>query len=268
MILRYFFRDILRRWPAWDRASKISLGTAIVLLLGLLWLGFVGPQQVQLPARFGAFGLLLTMQLLFFWGNRRSISPYHQAQQHFLAGDYASARKILEQIPDSGRASVDALVLLGNSYRHLGQFELSESALRRALQEKPDYHYALFADGKLSLVTGRFADANDQLERALESGAPKLVHFDAGLAYFVQDEMKKAGQHFAEFLAEEDGEPEKAMLATFCQSLIGDGAPPPESAIRLYASLWQDEAIKYSNTPYGRTLGELAARLQQQIQFT
>lgn len=266
MIFRYFFRDLLHRLPTWDPASKASLGIAVVLLLLLIWLGFVGPQEIQVPARFGAFGLLLTMQLLFFWGNRRSISPYHRAQQHFLDGEFVIARKILEQLPESGRASVDALVLLGNTYRHLGEFDLGERALQRALQHKPDYHYALYAAGKLLLVTGRFEQASEQLERALETGAPGLVHFDAGLARFMQDDTTSAMQHFARFLAGDIDESEKAMLATFCQSLIGNGEPPPASEIRQKTSFWKEEATKHAQSPYGSKLLELVEIMRLHIQ--
>ena len=110
-------RDMARRLPEWDRSVKLGLGLAVALLIPLLALGFGGPEAVRLPARIGAFGTLVTAQLLFLWANRRDISPYHQAQQRFIAGDYPRARSILENIPESSHVSVDALVLLGNCYR-------------------------------------------------------------------------------------------------------------------------------------------------------
>ena len=116
-------RDLTRRLPEWDVSAKLSLAIAIMLLILLLGVGFLGPQAIRFPARIGAFGLLVTIQLLFLWGNRRDASPYHQAQQHFIARDYQAARELLEPLPAAGRASVDALVLLGNSYRHLGQLD-------------------------------------------------------------------------------------------------------------------------------------------------
>ena len=266
MILRYLFRDLRRRLPSWDPASKLSLGIAIVLLLLLFWLGIEGPQSLRIPARFGAFGLLLTVQLIFFWGNRRAISPYHQAQRHFVAGDYGSARKILEQIPDSGRASVDALVLLGNTYRHLGEFELGRKTLQRALQLKPDYHYAWYAAGKLSLVAGRFGEAADELERALATGAPALVHFDAGLARFMHGEQARAIEHFSRYCAGATDEPEKVALVRICQFIADQSDLPHASEIGDHLSLWQDEAAKYAGTPYGENLGELVEQMPLQVQ--
>lgn len=266
MILRYFFRDLLRRWPRWDPASKLALEIAIVLLLLLFWLSIDGPQVIRLPARFGAFGLLLTAQLIFFWGNRRAISPYHQAQRYFVAGDYVSARRILEQIPESGRASVDALVLLGNTYRHLGALELGQKTLQRALQLKPDYHYARYAAGKLALVAGRFGEAADELEQALATGAPGLVHFDAGLARFMHGELNKAMEHFSLYGAGASDEPEKAALIRICQCIASQIDLPHASEIGDHLSVWQDEAAKYAGTPYGKRLGELVERMRQRVQ--
>ena len=265
MIFRYLFRDLLYRLPRWDPASKLSLGIAVVLLLLLFWLGIEGPPETQLPARFGAFGLLLTLQLLFFWGNRRAISPYHQAQRHFVAGEYAAARKVLEQIPESGRASVDALVLLGNTYRHLGEFELGQSALQRALQLKPDYHYARYAAGKLSLVSGGFREAADELERALAAGAPSFAHFDAGLARFMTDDLAMAMDHFSRYCADESDEAEKIMLARYLQFMADQSDPPHPSEIEAHLSLWQNEAVKYVQTPYGKKLGELVELMRHRI---
>ena len=134
MMIWQVARDLTRRLPEWEASAKLSLAIAIVLLLLLLAVGFAGPAAIQFPARIGAFLLLVTIQLLFLWGNRRDASPYHQAQQRFIAGDYAGARDLLETMPDRGRASVDALVLLGNSYRHLAQFDAAQAALRRRWQ--------------------------------------------------------------------------------------------------------------------------------------
>ena len=148
-------RELARRRTAWDAPLKWSLGLAGLLLVALLVLGFAGPEEIRQPARIGAFGSLVTLQLLFLWGNRRDLSPYHQAQAHFIAGDYQAAREILEAIPESGRASVDALTLLGNSYRHLGQFETSGRALERALALKPESSFGAFQHGEIAPGQGR-----------------------------------------------------------------------------------------------------------------
>ena len=90
-------RDLTRRLPEWDASAKLSLAIAVSLLFLLLVVGFIGPDPLRFPARIGAFGLLVTIQLLFLWANRRDASPYHQAQQHFIDGDYHTARALLEE---------------------------------------------------------------------------------------------------------------------------------------------------------------------------
>ena len=96
MMIWQVARALTRRLPEWDASAKLSLAIAILLLLLLLGVGFLGPDAVQFPARIGAFGLLVTIQFLFLWGNRREASPYHQAQKQFIAQDYQAARELLE----------------------------------------------------------------------------------------------------------------------------------------------------------------------------
>ena len=265
MIFRFLFRDLLGRMGEWDAASRISFLVASTLLIFLLLLGFFGPQAIRFPARIGAFGLLLTLQLVIFWGNRRLISPYLQAQQHFLAGDYSSARDTLEQIPESDRTSVDALVLLGNCYRHLGQFARSKHAIEHALQLKPDYHYALYALGKLNLVTAAYHEASDAFEQALASGAPDLVQFDMGQANFLLGNSETATKHLGRFCSRATDEPEKLMLATYLLHIMGSGEHPSAAEIHEHISYWREEALKYAATDFGKALQSQVDELSTKI---
>ncbi|MDE2859000.1 MAG: tetratricopeptide repeat protein [Chloroflexota bacterium] len=255
MIFGHFLRDLYKRLPEWDRSSRLSLYLAVILLVLLLLAGFLGPEEIRLPSRFGAFALLLTLQLLFFWGNRRAISPYREAQQHYVRGEYESARDLLELIPDTQRGSVDALALLGNCYRQLGQLDKSRAAINRALELKPDYHYALYAAGKLSLVGGEYHDARVCFEGALAAGTPDLVHFDLGqVCYYLGS--PDAESHLHKFKAASRDEPAKAIMATYYLldiSKAGAWAPllTPEAS-----AYWLDEAKRYQQTEYGKRLHE------------
>ena len=254
MMLRHLLGDLAQRVPEWDLASKAALGLGIALLLPLLLLGFLGPEPVQLPAKVGAFGLLLTIQFLVLWGNRRVISPYHRAQQHFINGDYMNARDILERVPESGRPSVDALVLLGNVYRHLGQFDQSRAALEHALGLKPDYHFALYGLGKLSLVTGGYEAAGHLIAKALLSGAPDVVQFDLGQAFYLLGNDEKSNHYFNNIRATVDDEPAQSMLLGYYRYQMGTGKRPSNRSIRDHIRFWQQEAMKYRQTPYGAAL--------------
>ena len=267
MMLRRALGDLIGQIPQWDPASKMALGISLVLFLLLLPLGFFGPEPIQLPAKSGAFGLLLTMQLLVLWGSRRVLSPYHQAQQHFIDGDYAAARDILEGIPDSGRKSVDALTLLGNVYRHLGDLDKSRAALQHALQLRPDYHFTLYGLGKLKLVAGDYEAASCFIRKALSSGAPDIVQFDLGQAFYLLGKHRQANQCFDNIHSIIDEAPAQVVLMDYYRHQMQGGASPSPSAIREGIQFWRQEAGKYRHTPYGAALQKdvaaLKARLEQ-----
>ncbi len=254
-------RDLARRLPEWDASVKLALALAVVLLIFLLALGFGGPQEIQLPARIGAFGLLATLQILFIWANRRDISPYHQAQSHFVAGDYQAARSTLEGIPESSRVSVDALVLLGNCYRHLSLFEQSGAALGRALQIKPRHHLALFSRGKLSLVLGDYANAADMIQKALAAGAPDIVRFELGQAYFYSGDYKEATNQLKSVLADKPDDPPLTLLSRFYLYGMGESEMPGEAMTRAGIDHWREEANKYESTPYGVSISRVVSEL-------
>lgn len=254
MTLRHLLRGLTRGIPEWDTASKIALGLGIALLMLMLPLGFLGPEPIQLPARIGAFGLLLTIQLLVLWGNRRVISPYHQAQRHFINGDYVRARDILETVPESGRTSVDALVLLGNAYRHLGQFDQSRAALEHALGLKPDYHFALYGLGKLRLVAGDYEAAGRLIAKALLFGAPDVVQFDLGQAFYLLGDAEKSNHYFSNSRSAVADEPSQAMMLDYYRYRMGAGKRPAVRAVRAHLRFWRQEALKHRQTPYGAAL--------------
>ncbi|MCY4021616.1 MAG: tetratricopeptide repeat protein [Chloroflexi bacterium] len=254
MIFGHFLRDLYKRLPEWDRSARLSLYLAVILLIALLLAGFVGPDEIKLPARLGAFGLLLTLQLLILWANRRAISPYHEAQQHYIRGEYESARDLLEPALDSHRGSADALALLGNCYRQLGQFDRAELAIERALQTKPDYHYALYAAGKLNLVLGDYAQASELIERACSMGAPEVVYFDLGQAYYYLRDHARAAAYLGRFCKLSFEEPAKTMLAMHYLKTLTDSQPASAELIRESIIYWQEEAARYRRTGYGTAI--------------
>ena len=258
-------RDVARRLPAWDGSVKLALGLAVALLLLLLALAFGGPSEIQFQARIGAFGLLVTLQILFLWANRRHVSPYHQAQQDFIAGDYQSARKQLEAIPESSRVSVDALVLLGNCYRHLGSYDSCGAALERALQIKPEHHLALFSRGKLSLVTGDYARAAEMISRALRHGSPQVVRFDLGQALYLNGEHEAASEHLLAARVELDDDPPQQLMIAHYLHALRLAEPPGRSLTQAGLEHWRREAATHAATAYGQALSEAVDALEKQL---
>ena len=258
-------RDLARRLPEWDASAKVSLALAVALLIFLVALGFAGPQETRFPARIGAFGMLVSLQLIFLWANRRHISPYHQAQTYFVAGDYQKARSLLEAIPESSRVSVDALVLLGNCYRHLGLFEQSAAALTRALEIKPEHHLALFSRGKLYLVLGEYSSAVDMIQRALAAGAPNIVRFELGQAYFHTGEFQKAKQQLNSMLADKLDDPPLALMSRYYLFRMGELESAGTASSRRALDHWREEARKYDSTAYGESIRLIVAELDESL---
>lgn len=261
MMLWQLARDLTRRLPKWDASAKVSLALALPLLLLLLGIGFFGPESVQLLARIGAFGLLITIQLLFLWANRRDASPYHQAQQHFIAGDYQAARDLLETMPERGRASVDALALLGNTYRNLGNFSLARTALDQALELNPRHHLALFSIGKLHLVQGDCLEACENFERAIQAGAPALVRFELGQAHFLLGDRHEAGRQLIEARPALADDQAQLLLLQYYMHAMRAGDLPSSESIQEHIQFWRGEALKYAETPYGAHLAEMIGDL-------
>ncbi len=251
-MLHFFARGRQSRSTKWDAPTRLAVGMALALLALLLAVGLAGPPPVQLPARIGAFGLLVTLQMLFLWGKRRDISPYHQAQQHFIAGDYAAARSLLEALPERGRESVDALVLLGNCYRNLGQFAQAQSALQRALQSKPRHHLALFSLGKLLMMQGQYAAAREKIETALAAGSPDIVRLELGQCHYLAGDAHSAQEQFLALRPQLQDSPEHAaLLESYLHQLGLAQAPRIEQATIQY---WHREAQKATDTAYGEHL--------------
>ncbi|MCY4062317.1 MAG: tetratricopeptide repeat protein [Chloroflexi bacterium] len=261
MMIWQVARDLTRRLPEWDASAKLSLAIAILLLLLLLGVGFLGPDAVQFPARIGAFALLVTIQFLFLWGNRREASPYHQAQKHFIAQDYQAARELLEALPVGGRASVDALVLLGNTYRHLGQLDRAQTALTRALEIKPGHDLALFSAGKLNLVRGQYAAAIEYIECAIKAGAPEIVRFELGQARFLLGRDAEAAQQLTAARSALADDPAQLLFLQYYLWSLGAGDMPAKEFIRENIEYWRGEAQKYSDTLYGAHLSDVEREL-------
>lgn len=262
MMIWQVARDLTRRLPEWDASAKLSLAIAIVLLLLLLAVGFAGPAAIQFPARIGAFLTLVTIQLLFLWGNRRDASPYHQAQQRFIAGDYPGARDLLEMMPDRGRASADALVLLGNCYRHLAQFDSAQAALSQALEIKPNHDLALFSMGKLNLVRGKYAAACETIERAIIAGAPDIVRFELGQARFLLGQAADALPHLTDARAALDDDDPHLLLLQYYLGELSAGEMPACEFIGEHIQHWLLEARKFADTPYGAHLTKVERDLR------
>ena len=81
-------------------------------------------------------------------------------------GDHETAATLYRNAFSSNPDSVDALVGLGRSYRHLGQSRRGEQALREALSRREDDPVILLELGRTQLADGRSEEGLATLQRA------------------------------------------------------------------------------------------------------
>lgn len=246
-ILVGLFREI----PKWDKASQIALGIALILLVLAMAILATVP-DLQTSALIGGVGLLLAIQGIFMWGNRNMVSPYTKAQRLFVDGKFDEVVLVLKQyIADEPHPIIDALVLLGNAYRNLGQLHESEAILRIALARRKNYHFALYGVAKIRLAKGDYGEAIKHLETALEHGAPDIIRFDLAHALLRLGQESEAIEIFRELASSTDAH--RALFAQYV--LFVDGAEKPSSAL-ITAGLpfWKAESERFHDTPYAQAI--------------
>lgn len=255
-VLLSLFREI----PKWDKSAQFSLGIAIIMLIiDLIILATVPDLLTQ--AMIGAAGLLLTIQVIFMWGNRNLVTPYTQAQRHFIDGEFEQVISVLKQyIADEEKPEVDALVLLGNAYRNLGQLHESEAILRIALARRKNYHFALYGVAKIRLAKADYGEAIKHLETAIDNGAPDVIRFDLAHAMLRSGQEDEAISIFREFVA--SAESFRALFAQYVLFVNG-GKKPSEELIRAGLPFWEAEIQRFADTSYGETITHDVDRIRQ-----
>lgn len=252
--------NLLREIPKWDRASQIAVMIAFVLLIIDIVILATVP-DLQNPALIGFVGLALAIQGIFMWGNRNMVTPYTQAQRLFVAGEFEEVVTVLKQyIEDDPNALIDAFVLLGNTYRNLGQLHESEAILRVALARRKDYHFALYGVAKIRLVKGDYDEAIKHLETALANGAPDIIRFDLAHAMLRSGQETEAIEIFRDLATAEDAH--RALFSQYVLYVDG-GEKPKETLIEAGLPFWQAEVRRFGDTPYAEALAHDVRVLEQ-----
>jgi tetratricopeptide (TPR) repeat protein len=252
---------IMRSFRAWDRSTQIAMLTAIFLFLPTIAVLIIGTPQLRQPALIGFIGLIIATQIIFMWGNRTMVTPYTQAQRHYLNGDFDHARQVLENLQATGKVDVRSLTLLGNTYRQLSLLVESEEVLTKALDLRPFDHFPLYGIGRTLLVKGLFAQAAAKIKQALDAGAPNIVQFDLAEALYRQgsDDDARLALRAALEIADE---PHRALMAAYMLYRLGEGEAPAHDLVAAGLPYWRDSADRFLMTPYGQMLADDVQHLQ------
>jgi tetratricopeptide (TPR) repeat protein len=257
--------SLIRQFRTWDRPSKAALVIALLLLVTVLLTVAFGFEDIRQPALIGAAGLLLAIQLISLWGNRGLVTPFTQAQRHYMNGDFEGARDVLETLRAEGKGDSRSLTLLGNTYRQLGRLDESESVLYEALNIQRE-QFPLYGFGRTLLAQGRYAEAAQAMEEALALGAPPIAAYDIGEAYFRQHNHDAAREWLirAKPLAQENYR--ILMLDYMLSQLDGTNEPlPPREVLQSGLPYWRASAERFKHTRYGQALVEDLQHLETLI---
>jgi tetratricopeptide (TPR) repeat protein len=244
---------LLQAIRAWDQSSRFAFFIALLLLAIALILAILGPDSVTQPALIGVGGLVIVIQIIMMWGNRGMVTAYTRAQRAYLAGEFDTARLLLEAERMAGRADFRDLTLLGNTYRQLSELTLSEQVLTEALRIRPNHHFPLYGFGRTLLVQGRYAEAVEVFARALDAGAPPVINNDLADAFYRQGTWQDARQALAG-LDSSTEEPHRRLMIDYILYRLDDGGPPSHALVEAGLSYWRAEAERYAHTVYGQAL--------------
>ncbi|MCB9452075.1 MAG: tetratricopeptide repeat protein [Anaerolineaceae bacterium] len=243
------------RFRSWERPARFAALTAVILLAIAIILLFFSPQDARPPLLIGILGLMAAIQVIFMWANRSMVTPYTQAQRHYLTGDMDTARRILENLSETSKADAQALTLLGNTYRQLGLLDKSEQVLTKAVQMRPFDYFPRYGFGRTLMVSGRYREASDAIQQALESGAPSVVRVELAEACF-----RSGGQEQATALLREldtaQLEPQRGLLVAYLQYRLGQRDALPPDLIEEGLPYWEEHVIRFHHTPYGQALAD------------
>lgn len=235
-----------------DRRVQIALG--ISLLEGLFVLGaavFGSASQFPVVLILVVVTSLMQFYVLF----SRSRSPLGKAQQFFREGRFEEAAAEL-QTRLNENPDVQALTLLGNTYRQMGRLEESESALRQAVQQKPEDAFPVYGLGRTLLAQGKFAEAADWIQKALDGGGRKVLRAELALAQYLNEDMEKAGQTALQAARLLQMESYRVLMVNYILHRTRSDPKAVSMMARVAYALpyWHAEAERFAATPYGMIL--------------
>jgi tetratricopeptide (TPR) repeat protein len=258
---------LIKQIRTWETSAKIALAVNLSLLLLAVFILFTN-ETLRTPALIGAAGLLVALQGIVLWGNRNMVAPYTQAQRYYLVGEFERARDILradmDELAANGKnPTIDSLVLLGNSYRNLGQLRESESILRIAVARRPDYHFAQYGLAKTRQAVGDYNAAISYLSEALKQGAPAIIRFDLAFTQYLRGD-DGAARAVLNSIPETD-EIHRMLMTTYLHHVLAQGLFPDAELIEAGLLFWEAEIERFGHMPYGRDLQVIIQRLQAQL---
>lgn len=253
----HIIHQIFKQFRSWERPAQISFVMALLLAIPAVILSLTGDETIRGYAVISLMASLFVAQLIFLWANRGMVNDYTRAQRHFLRGEFGQAVTILNNHIQNHPKDVQAMTLLGNTYRQLGDLEASHAILLEAVNIQPMNYFPLYGFGRTLLVAGQFSQAITTFQKTLKAGGHPITYFDIGEAAYFDGDVQIAREALQRALAEGDGDENRVWMANaLLAQLDKTHIPPATDDSRVY---WLAQADLFKNTPYGKAIQTLLA---------
>ena len=253
------FHVLLEYWRGmqrWERPARLALKLGFLALIPLLLLWLAGPASLRRPALAGLCGLGLGLQMVFLWAWRGMLSDWSRAQRLYLDGEFEAACDLLQARRAAGRADMRSLTLLGNALRMRALLEQSETVLREAQLEMPGHAFPLTGLGRTLLAQGRYAEAANTFEAAIQRGAPAVVALDLGEALFHSGNIGSAIAQLQTGLSA-TRDPGRRLIAQLLLRQASASAGPDKKLLQDGLPWLKAQAERFAGSDYGRVLQSL-----------
>jgi len=252
---------IFKQFRSWERLAQLSFIMALLLAIPALILSLTGDETIRGYAVISLMASLFVAQLIFLWANRGMVNDYTRAQRHFLRGEFMQTVTILKSHLQNHPKDVQAMTLLGNTYRQQGDLEASHAILLEAVNIQPMNYFPLYGFGRTLLVAGQFSEAITTFQKTLKAGGHAITYFDIGEAAYFGGDIPTAQEALLRGLTEGGGDENRVWMANaLLAQLENNTLPPLSDASRVY---WLAQADLFKNTPYGRAIKLLLANQRQ-----
>ncbi|MFZ4813803.1 MAG: tetratricopeptide repeat protein [Phototrophicaceae bacterium] len=252
--MRAWRRHFLEQAAQWDATTRVALTVAVLILLAMLALGIWGDGSVRLGASIGAATAFIMAQVVILWGNRQMVTPYTQAQRHYLNAEFEQAAQVLQDALQDTPQSVAMLTLLGNTYRQMGQLTESRRVLYEAVDISQKDYFPAYGLGRTLLVMGEYPQAVALLHSALDLGAPPIVRGDLAEAYYRLGSLEDARHQLQQLPQRLDVEPYRALMLVYLADQLGVAPIAYRGALDEGLPYWENSAVRFADTPYGMAL--------------
>lgn len=234
-----------------DRRVLLAAGISLLEWLFVAGAAVFGSAD-QFPMVLAVVIVASAVQFYALFYRRRS--PLAKAQQLFREGRFQEAVDELQSHLSDG--DVQALTLLGNTYRQMGQLVDSEKALREAILLQPDNPFPSYGLGRTLLVQGKFAEAATWIQKALDGGGQKVLRAELALAHYLNKDAEQAGQAAEKAARLLQMEAYRVLMVNYILHQTRNDSKAVNMMARVADALpyWHAEAERFAATPYGTIL--------------